>query len=210
MMAWIGRIARLTCCGILLLASAGCGGGSDAPPPQATEDVLFAESVAVPIKIRKSADGRETTSGGVVTVKIVNTLNSHVTITELVPESDPGLKATYLGYTTCRSPCVGAGEWSAEDQKHVNSSKEGTLPIQLSPDSHDVKAIRLIFRLEVVAPSGFSDLRSICRLRLRTVRATFSSGKSFRIGTGGAGAIAGLVLPQPTEKCPTVDGNPLD
>lgn len=197
--------ARRSSSVIPILALAACG-MAGVGVVQTTHDVSFAESVIVPIKIVRASDGSESSSGAVVTVKIVNTSSNAVTITELVPEADAGLQASYLGYTMCRTPCVGAGDWSEEDQRNVKRSTDGTLPIVLRPDGPGTRSLRLIFRLEVVTPSGFATLRSACRLRLRTVRATLASGRVLRAGGGGL-PIAGVDLPTPTTNCPSV-GDP--
>lgn len=175
-------------CAAVALATA-CTAGSPAGSPStdpaggARRDVEFAESALVPVTAPAHTDG-------IATVPLLNRRGSPVEVVRVEPQADPGLTATYLGHSDCRTGCVGEGYWSdTEARGRAERSVAGTVPLTLAPNT----ALSLVFRITATTAAD-SLVRHGCRLRVRAVRLTLASGETV-VASGPDDTVVGLHRP---------------
>jgi hypothetical protein len=173
-----GRCFRAVVVAAAALIATGCAGSESAQPsgeiPPRSTSIVFWEAITVPLRMRGDRVVK-----GVITASLVNEGSSEVSIVEVAPIADPGLRVDYLGYSTCARGCVGADEWNAETAALVKKGVEGRLPIELLP-LDDLKeagkpSVSLTFRLSADGQAGVSALSARC-LRLQGVIATLADG----------------------------------
>lgn len=192
---------------LIVLIAGGCtnsprSDSQSGPSPKATEEVKFAEAVTVPVAIKGKPGNLRVTEVGVVSVMMINHRRANVRITQIALKSDAGLKAEFLGHTTCNKGCAGADVWNEETQKLVARSLEGRLPIDLPSE---VKKEFAVIRLTVETEEAAERLVSSCGLFVREAIVTLSSGERLRLVAGSSEYIAGVTpappLPEGATEC---------
>lgn len=193
------RRVYMTLLALLLFA---CNQAQPDQPPKNSKTLRFSEAVGVLTRF-SDAKGSEVFPG-VVSVRLSNHGKTGTVLTKILPKPDPGLKVTYLGYSTCKTACVGAMMWSEDVPDRTARSLLGRLPVQV-PASED--ELWLVFKLNVDA-DGVETLKARCRLQLREVVATLADGTRVRIRKDWHGAFAAIHLyGEAQPKCPE-RGNP--
>ena len=181
-----------------LLLLGGCAGSEPAQPtetPARSKTIEFWEAVATPVHIE---NGRA--RAGVMSARIVNTGESTVTVETIEPVTEPGLRAEYLGYSTCVRGCAGSLEWDREAAERVRNGLEGRLPIELVP-KEELEASRerpfsLTFRLSARGRAGVAELARRC-LRLRALEVVLDDGSRFVVSTPGGNYVGAIKLVEP-------------
>src|SRR5687768_7321511 len=117
------------CAAGALLVLSGCAGSEpgDATPALSTS-IVFREALTVPVRVEDDRARR-----GVISMRLVNEGDSTISIVAVTPIVDRGLRAEYLGHSTCLRGCAGALEWDAEAAERVQNGIDGRLPIELVP-----------------------------------------------------------------------------
>lgn len=182
------RAVRLLAClaaaGALL--GAGCQSGV---PPNSAPRIEFLEANAVPVPIVSSPSPRA--DGGVVTITVAG-INQAVTVTNVGFASDPGLMATYLGWTDCHKGCAGTGLADPAGLAFARHSLDGTTPVTL-PREFDPNSKRLSFVVVLrVASSSLSRLEAGC-LYVRSARLTLADGSVETVTAPGGQWIAAIL-----------------
>jgi len=140
------------------------------------------------------------TTGGVITIRLLDISPTVLNVTKVVPIADPHLRATYIGFSDCTSICVGAAPWNADTSTKVAHSVTGTVPFTLPvTDSRGQTRgplLQLIFRLEAPSVSDARTLQQRC-LRITAVRFTLSDGTVVTLGPPGGSFIGGMALSPP-------------
>jgi hypothetical protein len=195
------RLCAWTACGAaVLLVLSGCAGSESAQPedvtPPLSRTIVFREAVTVPVWV---GDGRA--RRGVISARLVNEGDSTVSIVAVEPIVDDGLRAEYLGYSTCLRGCAGALEWDVEAAERVRNGLDGRLPIELVPLSElqatGGRAFSLTFRLGARDATGVSALAERC-LHLRGLVATLDDGSRVKVTAPDGHFVGAAVRAEPT------------
>jgi hypothetical protein len=144
----------------------------DGPP------LAFVEANSVGLAL---AGAKDAANGAGIKADLVNRTDEPITITRVEPIADPGVRVTYLGYSTCRRGCPGAEPWTEDtpdlDTKElVDRTIDGTVPLTMRPSPH---RLSLLFRVQV-EPDGLDAFRRGCR-HLRAIRARLRTGRTLTV-----------------------------
>lgn len=199
-MARARRFAWAACTAAVLLVLNGCAGSEPAQPtddtPPLSTSIVFREAVTVPVRV-----GDDRARRGVISARLVNEGDSTVSIIAVRPIVDRGLRAEYLGYSTCVRGCAGALEWDAEAAERVRHGIEGQLPIELVPlselEATGGRAFSLTFRLSARGSAGVATLAEQC-LHLRGIVATLDDGSRVKITAPDGHFVGAAVRAEPT------------
>lgn len=182
---------------LMLATGAITAGCASSPPPSSHESVEFLEAVSVPVLVDSSPAPH--TDGGVVSVRI-GAVYASVVVTNVTFISDPGLDATYLGFTDCRKGCPGAQRWDPEGQSLALGGLLGRLPFPVPVEyARSTAPLSVVLRLAVPSAQGVSRLMSGC-LYVHAARVTLSDGTQVTATAPGRHWIAAIELNPPPSK----------
>jgi len=170
---------------------------------------LFA-AAGVPVVGCSSADGTERPAAGPVGVQFLDQLATPVRPGETAVvtlryralrqdlratgvrlHADDNLLVRYVGHSTCRQGCLGAGPWDIENRQLVRDGIEGRMPIPIDrKGSH-----HLVLTLRP-GPAARHRLRSEC-LRLRRVEFVLDDGRAIEAQPVTGRWFAGVERPEP-------------
>lgn len=194
------RYAWAACSAAVLLVLSGCADSESAQPrdetPPLSTSIVFREAVTVPVRVENDRARR-----GVMSAQLVNEADSTVSIVAVTPIVDRGLRAEYLGYSTCLRGCAGGLEWDAEAAERVRNGIDGLLPIELVPlselEATGERAFSLTFRLSARGSAGVATLAEQC-LHLHGVVATLDDGSRVKITAPDGHFVGAVVRAEPT------------
>jgi len=184
----------------------GCHGGSHVET-RLSSTLVFTERNVVPLNVP---------DGSTMSVTLENFGTETVTLVSVEPVTDPGLEATYIGWSTCRRAGCGTFNWDEHGREVVSSGVEGATPIvlhprsdSLDPDGGYLEAPRsLIFRMRPRPDDIAANSIEAGCMKIQAVLAHLSSGRTVRLEFATGGYIGGLVRPEPTPSGYAGCGNP--
>jgi hypothetical protein len=168
---------------------------------------LFTERNTVPLNVP---------DGSVVSVTIENFGPTTVTIDSVEPITDPGLEATYIGWSTCRRAGCGTFNWDDQGRETVSRGVEGTTPIVLHARTDTMNAdggyteapLSLIFRMRPRLDDPAATAIDTGCMKIQAVLARLSSGSTVRMEFATGGYVGGIFRPEPTPPHYVPCGNP--
>jgi len=150
------------CAGIGVLAAGLKGVDGTEPPGTGRVEVEFLDQLATPVR-----------SGGAAVVTLrYRALGQDVRARAVRLHGDDHLLARYIGHSTCRHGCLGAGPWDAENRRLVLEGVEGRAPIPI--DRRGTHHLILALR---PGPAARQRLRDGC-LRLRRIQFVLDDGSA--------------------------------
>ncbi len=160
-------------------------------------DLEFADAMSTPLNVPE---------GGVVSVGLANNGPTEVVIRSLRLIADPGLEASYIGYSaTCNGAC-GAQNWDAATSERVLNARDGVLPIVEKPWAatsipgggyRERPQLIIRMRLRDGDSAAAAALEQGC-LKVHAAELTLTTGKKVVVGFPGFDFIAGITTPNPS------------
>lgn len=169
----------------------GCEKSESPTPSAAPRPLRFVERVTVPVTPEDEA---------VVSLQLLNTSRRDLRVVSITPQADDQLSVRYVGYSTCKNGCSGAGVLDEETKALVEKGLEGTLPIDVPGidklESEERKPYFLIFALAAKPGNGALALKQRC-LRVHAAMITLADGTRMKMAEPDGSWIAGIHLPEP-------------
>lgn len=165
--------------GFTLLAA--CG---RSPNGEREAQLFFTDATSAPV----GRGGRGPGYDGDVLSFGIDTLGSPVDITRVTPVTDPGLKATYLGWATCARGCAGSAHWDDDGKELVRNGLDGKYPVHVKAELKP----ELVFLLQARGV-GVDRVNRQC-LHLQAVRVRTSTGQEETVVDRSGGWVGAIEL----------------